>query len=102
MKLIDIINNIFGITEKSDSARYYETHPSARKKKAKTDTKINSRPEQIKKRVESNKERRHATKAGKDVKGKDYDHKQKKFIETAKNRGQAEKSRLQGSTRKKK
>ena len=71
MKLIDIYNKIFDITEKSDSARYYENNPEARKVKAKTDKKINSKPEQVTKRVEANKARRQAKASGKNVTGKD-------------------------------
>ncbi len=36
------------------STEYYRTHKKARDKKAKVDKKINARPEQIKKRSESN------------------------------------------------
>lgn len=59
---------------KSKSAKYYASNPEARKKKAATDKKINSRPSQIKKRVECNKARAKAKAAGKDVKGKDMSH----------------------------
>ena len=58
----------------SKSAQYYRDNPEARAKKKKTDTKINERPEQVKKRVEANKARREATAAGKDIKGKDASH----------------------------
>lgn len=69
---------------------------SARDAKKAYDTAYNKKPGQSKKRSESNKKRREATKAGKDIKGKDYDHKQKKFIKSESNRGQAD-----GNTRKK-
>ena len=59
---------------KSKSAKYYASHPEARKKKAATDTKINARPEQVKKRVEANSARRKAKAAGKNVTGKDASH----------------------------
>ena len=36
----------------SRSAKYYQTHPKARAKKKAYDTKFNSKPEQVKKRVE--------------------------------------------------
>ena len=39
------------------SAKYYRKNPKARKKKAATDKKINSRKSQIKKRVEANRKR---------------------------------------------
>jgi len=71
----------------SYSTEYYRKNPIARAKKAITDTKINARPEQIKKRVESNRARREAKKKGKNIDGKDYDHAVKAFVLTAKNRG---------------
>lgn len=71
----------------ASSAEYYRNNPEARAKKAATDTKINARPEQIKKRVESNRARREAKKKGRNVEGKDYDHAVKKFVSIAKNRG---------------
>lgn len=72
---------------KSKSAKYYAENPVARKKKAATDKKINSRPEQIKKRVEANKARREAVKKGKNVKNKDYDHATNRFTSIKANRG---------------
>lgn len=71
------------------STKYYQTHPEARKKKAVTDTKINARPEQVKKRVESNQKRTDATKKGKNIKGLDYDHSVNRFVPTKTNRGRA-------------
>lgn len=62
------------MTAISKSAKYYASHPEARKKKAATDTKINARPEQVKKRVEANAARRKAKASGKDVRGKDASH----------------------------
>ena len=62
------------MTAISKSAKYYASHPEARKKKAATDTKINARPEQVKKRVEANSARRKAKAAGKNVTGKDASH----------------------------
>lgn len=68
------------------TAKYYKTGSTvkgksnpkkaseARKKKAAKDKEINSRPEQVKKRVEANRHRRKAKAAGKDVKGKDAAH----------------------------
>lgn len=73
----------------SKSAEYYRKNAAARKKKAATDKKINARPEQIKKRVESNGARRKAKAAGKNVNGKDYDHAVGKFVKTKTNRGRA-------------
>jgi len=79
------------------STNYYKKNTTARRKKAVTDTKINARPEQVKKRVEANKARRKAKAAGKNVKGKDYDHAVKKFVKTSTNRGR----RGEGGRRKK-
>lgn len=71
------------------STEYYRKNAAARKKKAATDKKINARPEQVKKRVESNGARRKAKAAGKDIKGKDFDHAVGKFVKTKTNRGRA-------------
>lgn len=70
-----------------ESTKYYQENPEARKKKAKTDKKINARPEQVKKRVEANKARRTAKSNGVNVSGKDYDHAVGRFVKTATNRG---------------
>ena len=75
------------MTKKSKSAKYYANNPTARKKKAATDKKINARPEQKKKRADCNAKRAAAKKSGKNVKGKDYDHAVGKFVKTATNRG---------------
>ena len=82
------------------TAKYYAKNPKARKKKAATDKKINARPEQKKKRAELGRKRYADKKKGKDIDGKDYDHKQGKYIPPSKNRGQREKSRVKGSKRK--
>lgn len=71
---------------KSKSAKYYQSHPEARKVKARKDTEINARPEQVKKRVESNKANRDAKKAGISTRG-DYDHAVGKFVPAKVNRG---------------
>lgn len=77
------------MTAKSKSAKYYASNPAARKKKAATDKKINSRPEQVKKRVESNAKVRARKASGKSTSGLDYDHAVNKFVPTSKNRGRA-------------
>ena len=69
------------------SAEYYRKHPAARAKKKRTDTAINERPEQIRKRVESNRARRRAKSKGQNVTGKDYDHAVNRFVSRKKNRG---------------
>lgn len=71
------------------STDYYRKNAAARKKKAATDKKINARPEQVKKRVESNGARRKAKAAGKNIDGKDFDHAVGKFVKTKTNRGRA-------------
>lgn len=71
----------------SKSATYYRKNPKARKKKQAYDKKLNAQPKQIKKRVESNRERAKAKKAGKNIKGKDYDHAVKRFVSIKTNRG---------------
>ena len=96
------------------TARYYATgttvkggkkKPAAAKRakavKAKLTTKLNKDPKRKKKNKESAKKRRAAIKNGKNLKGKDYDHKQGKFMSASKNRGQKEASRRKGSKRKK-
>ncbi|NRA77253.1 MAG: hypothetical protein HRU18_03510 [Pseudoalteromonas sp.] len=69
------------------STEYYRKNAKARRKKAATDKKINARPSQVKKRVEANRARRKAKAAGKNVKGKDYDHAVKRFVKSSTNRG---------------
>ena len=71
------------------STNYYRKNSKARKKKAATDKKINSRPAQVKKRVEANRAVRKAKASGKNTKGKDYDHAVKRFVSTKENRGRA-------------
>jgi len=72
------------------STAYYRNNPAARAKKAATDKKINARPEQIKKRVESNGKvaqykKKHGCKPS--SKGMDYDHAKNKFVSVKANRG---------------
>lgn len=74
-------------SELSKSGKYFRDNPEARRKKAVIDKEVNSRPEQIQKRVEANKARRKAKASGKNVKGKDYDHFAGKFISVKANRG---------------
>ena len=53
-----------------------------------------------KKKAENQRKRRAAIKAGKSIKGKDYDHKDKKFKSVKKNRGNDGKgTRREGSAR---
>lgn len=69
------------------STEYYRKNPKARKKKAAYDKKLGQRPEQTKKRVEANRARRKAKAAGKNIKGKDYDHATNSFVKSSTNRG---------------
>lgn len=83
----------------SKTAKYYRDNPTARKKKASTDKKVNSRPEQKSKRVELVKKNREADKRGINRNGRDYDHAVGGYVKSSTNRGRAEKSRLKGSKR---
>ena len=69
------------------STEHYRKNKASRDKKKAYDAKLNAKPEQVKKRVEANRARRKAKAAGKDVRGKEYDHKSKRFIPSAKNEG---------------
>lgn len=71
----------------SKSALYYRSNKKARDHKQEYDSALNRRPEQVKKRVESNGKRREAKAAGKNVKGKDYDHATRRFTSVKANRG---------------
>lgn len=71
----------------SDSAKYYRDNPTARKKKAATDKKINSRSAQKTKRAEAGRKRYAAKKSGKNVTDKDYDHATDRFVSSKANRG---------------
>lgn len=74
---------------KSESAKYYASHPEARAKKQAYDKKLNAKPEQVQKRVESNQKRADATKKGQNIQGKDYDHSVNRFVKSSVNRGRA-------------
>ena len=87
------------------TALFYRRNPESYKKKL---DKANSHPvwgEQTarrkKKRVESARARRKAKRDGRNIDGKDYDHKQGRFISSKSNRGQSESSRVVGSKRNK-
>ena len=60
---------------KSKSAKYFANNPKARKKKQAYNKKFNQRPDQVKQRVETNRENRKAGTYGKMSKlGKDRSH----------------------------
>jgi hypothetical protein len=61
--------------------------PTAKRQKAIRDKKAAMTADRRKKKAENQRKRRAAKKAGKNIKGKDYDHKDKKFKSVKKNRG---------------
>ena len=61
--------------------------PTAKRMKAARDKKAAMTPIRRKKKAENQRLRRAAKKAGKDIKGKDYDHKDRKFKSVKVNRG---------------
>ena len=75
----------------SESAKYYQTHPEARAKKAEYDKRFNARPEQVSKRVElSRLNREHDARYGKASReGKDCSHTAKGIVwkDSSANRG---------------
>ena len=60
---------------------------TAKRMKAIRDKKAAMTPARRKKKAENQRKRRAATKAGKNIKGKDYDHKDGKFKSVKANRG---------------
>ena len=60
---------------------------SAAKKKAARDKAMAMTTDRKAKKAENQRKRRAAIKAGKNIKGKDYDHKERKFKSVKKNRG---------------
>ena len=61
--------------------------PSAAKKKAARDLAYAKTPARRRKKAENQRKRRAAVKEGKDIRGKDYDHKDKRFKSVKANRG---------------
>lgn len=78
---------IFPTMALSRSAKYYRKNKKARDKKKAYDSEHQKKPAQVKKRVEANRARRKAKKAGKNIKGLDYDHAVGAFVPTKVNRG---------------
>ena len=60
---------------------------AAAKAKAVRDLEYANRPDREAKRAHSQRERRAAVKAGRDVSGKDYDHKRQTYVSIESNRG---------------
>jgi len=61
--------------------------PTAKRMKALRDKKAAMTPDRRAKKAENQRKRRSAKKAGKDIRGKDYDHKDGKFKSIKANRG---------------
>jgi len=61
--------------------------PTAKRMKALRDKKAAMTPDRRAKKAENQRKRRAAKKAGKDIKGKDYDHKSGRFKSVKANRG---------------
>ena len=61
--------------------------PTAKRMKAARDKKAAMTADRRKKKAENQRKRRSAIKAGKNIKGKDYDHKDGKFKSVKANRG---------------
>tara|TARA_R100000700_G_scaffold591_1_gene1522 strand:- start:7 stop:246 length:240 start_codon:yes stop_codon:yes gene_type:complete len=61
--------------------------PTAKRMKAARDKRAAMTPGRRKKKAENQRKRRAAIKAGKNINGKDYDHKDKKFKSVKANRG---------------
>ena len=61
--------------------------PTAKRMKAIRDKRAAMTADRRKKKAENQRKRRAAIKAGKDIKGKDYDHTKKKFVSVKANRG---------------
>jgi len=62
------------VSNPGKSARYYRSHPEARRKKSNYDTKFGKQPAQRKKRSELSTARRRAKAAGVNVQGRDMSH----------------------------
>lgn len=76
------------------TAKHYRDNSQSRNKKKAYDTRTQSDTKSKSKRAELGRIRTKAKSEGKNIAGKDYDHKQGKFMDSSKNRGQREKSRL--------
>ena len=85
----------------SKSARYYRSHPEARKKKAEYDSEFEKKPEQVKKRVElKRKNRQHDKKYGKKSReGKDLSHTSHGLVYKSRSANRGSKSDTAGDKR---
>lgn len=84
--------------------KYYKSAKgkASYKKKLKKDVARSTSPAGLKKRAELKRKRNAAIKAGKNIKGKDFDHGSKKFISSSKNRGKSTGTRGDRNARSKK
>ena len=73
--------------------------PTAARQKAIRDKRRAMRKDRREKKAENQRLRRAAKKAGRNIKGKDYDHKKKKFVKVKKNRGNYGKGTKNENTR---
>lgn len=85
----------------SKSAQYYRTHPKAREKKKEYDTKFESKPAQVKKRVELKRENaEHDRKYGKASRsGKDLSHTSHGLVYKSRSANRGSKSDTAGDRR---
>ena len=75
--------------------------PTAKRQKAIRDKKAAMTADRRRKKAENQRKRRAAKKAGKNIRGKDYDHKDKKFKSVKANRGNDGKGTKREGKRKK-
>jgi hypothetical protein len=86
----------------SKSGAFFRKNRASAKKKQKATAKLNKKPSAVKKRVEANRARRKAKAAGKNIKGKHYDHAVGKFVSAKTNMGRkGEGGRKKGVKKKK-
>lgn len=86
----------------SESAKFFRKNRASAKKKQRKTAELNKKPSAVKKRVEANRARRKAKAAGKDIRGKHYDHATGGFVSAKKNMGRAgEGGRKKGVKKKK-
>jgi len=80
-------NRRFNIAKERVSPFKQDLSPEAAKAKAERDLAAANTPEREAKRAENQRVRRAAVKAGTNISGKDYDHKDKRFKSVTANRG---------------
>ena len=80
------------------TAKYYASHPEARAKKKSYDSKLNKKPEQVKKRVEANRANRKAGTYG-NGDGIDMSHTKKGIVKKKQSVNRGSKSDMAGDKR---